>query len=425
MRVRAMTRRTLLIGASSLAPVPASAAGIGAAMLEDVRTYDAMGEHRTGAPADDATSAWLRGRLGEAGLVADLQPFDIPLFVPRRCELRVGRAIVATFPAWPVAQTPAEGLAAPLAPSDAPSLEGRIAVVKLPRAGGVWAAPGMGEAVLATCRRGPRAVVAVTGGPTGGVVAMNAAPALFDWPVPVVIAAGQDGERLSSLAAGGAPAILVCAGDSFPRAMATNVVARRPGRGRTIVVSTPKSGWFHCAGERGTGLAVFIDLAAWLARHSDADLQFVAFAGHELDYRGGERFLRSGAPAPAGVRIWLHVGANAAMQTLSVLAGAARPDPAGAPGRRVTASAAALEAARQVFGADAGYAPPLEMNETNALGELSIIRRIGYPALAGIIGANPLFHTRLDRADVATNPAELDRVARAARAFLWRFATAS
>jgi hypothetical protein len=402
-------------------PAPRGA-GEGEQMLNDVDAYDAMGEHRTATAGDHAASDWLRRRLEQAGMQAELQPFDVPLFVPHHCEVRVQGAAVPTFPAWPVRQTPIEGIAAPQTPREAASLEGRIAVVRLPRATGLWDTPGMGEVVLETCRRGPRAVIAVTEGPTGAVVAMNAAPARFDWPVPVVIAPGAQAERLSNWAVAGAPAVLACAGQFSPAARATNVVARRRGSGRTIVVSTPKSGWFHCAGERGTGLAVFLDLAAWLARNSQADLVFVAFAGHELDYLGGQMFLKAAAPAPGTVRLWLHIGANAAMQPLSVADGAARPAPAVSPGRRVTASAGALAAAGRAFTGEAGYGPPVEMTQLNAAGELSIIRKAGYGDLAGIIGANPLFHTALDRAGVATTPAQLQAVSQASRAFLRGFA---
>lgn len=410
------------LGAGQPAGAVVPAATPAAKMLEDVRAYDALGEHRTATATDDATSAWLRRRLGEAGLQAELQAFEIPLFVPHRCELRLEGAALPTFPAWPVVPTSADGIVAPLAPHDAPSLEGRIAVVDLARAGGVWAAPGMGETVLETCRRGPRAVVAVTEGATGEVVAMNAVPSRFDWPVPVVIAGGRDGPRLSAAAARGAAARLLSIGALTPDARATNVVARRPGTGGAIVVSTPKSGWFHCAGERGTGLAVFLSLADWLARHSRAELLFVAFAGHELDYRGGARFMAQGAPPPDHVRLWMHIGANAAMQPLIASPGAATPNPAGSPARRATASPAALDAARQAFGTDAGYAQVAEMTQANALGELSLIYKVGYRNLAGIIGANPLFHTPLDRAAVATTPAELEAVAAAARQFLAGFA---
>jgi hypothetical protein len=415
-------RRREVLAMMAAAGTMGAGAAPGAAMLEDVRAYDAMGEHRTGTPADEAASEWLQRRLGAAGLHAQLQRFEVPLFVPERRELRLAEgAAVSVFPAWPVVQTAADGIAAPLAPHDAPSLAGKIAVVSLPRAPGLWEAPGMGEVVLETCRRGPRAVIAITQGPTGEVVAMNAVPGRFDWPVPVVLAGGREGARLTALAAAGAGASLISTGAFTPQAAAANVVARRPGEGPAIVVSTPKSGWFHCAGERGTGLAVFLHLAQWLARNSRAELLFVAFAGHELNYRGGAAFMADGAPPADRVRLWLHIGANAAMQPLRATLGAASPDPTGSPGRRVTATPAAQAAARRAFGSAAGYGPVVEMTEATAVGEPSIIRHAGYPAMASIIGANPLFHTPLDRADVVTTPAELEAVAAAARAFLGEF----
>lgn len=418
----------LLAGAGSLAGASLARAQTrdplsGAAMMEDVKAYDALGEHRTATAADDATSLWLARRLGQAGLKASLQPFRAPLFVPARCELRVADQVVPAFPGWPVTATPEGGVSAPLAAHDDPAIAGKIAVARLPyRQGGSWAAHGFGDLMLQIAVRGPSAIVAVTEGPTGGVIALNAVPSRFRWPVPVVIAGGRYGEQLSSLAAGGAPARLVSTGTSTPAATATNVVARRPGRGETLVVSTPKSGWFHCAGERGTGVAVFIALAGWLARRTDADLLFVAFSGHELDEMGGAHFMATAAPAPQSVRVWLHIGANAAMQPLSVANGVARPVPPSGPDRRVTATPSALGAAQRAFTAAAGYGAPRLINEVNAVGELSIFRTAGYQALAGLLGANPLFHTRADRADVATTPAVLARVAGAARDFLGGFA---
>jgi hypothetical protein len=390
-------------------------------MLEDVRSYDAMGEHRTASAAGEAASAWLVRRLGEAGYETTLQQFEVPLFVPGRCELILEDGVVGAFPAWPVVATPPGGIATPLALADAQSLAGRIAVVRLPNAHGLWAAPGMGERVLEACRKGPAAVVAVTEGPTGEVVAMNAVVSRFDWPVPVVIVGGRESARLSEAAARGAAARLVSTGSLTPGARATNVIARRPGEGRTLVLSTPKSGWFRCAGERGTGIAVFLHLAGWLARDTRADLTLVAFSGHELDYLGGAHFLEGPAPPPDAVRLWLHIGANAAMQPLAVSSGAVRPDPDGLRARRVTASPALLEPARRAFTPAAGFGPPVEMTEATAAGEPSIIRRAGYPALAGIIGVNPLFHTPLDRAEVATTAGELEAVAGAARGFLAGF----
>ncbi len=356
-------------------------------------------------------------RLRAAGLTAVPQAFQVPLFTPGECGLRVGAEMLPAFPGWPAKTTPVGGLTGPLAPHDAPDLSGRIALIVLDRErGGAWAAKGVGDVAMQTARRGPLAIVVVTGGPTGAVVALNTDLARFDWPVPVLLAPGRLAAQLTALAATGAPATAVLTGTLTSAATADNVVARRPGTGPGVVVSTPKTGWFHCAGERGTGIAVFLDLARRLAAGTRCDLTFVAFAGHELDYLGARRF-RPSAPAPSKVGVWLHIGADAAMQPLTVKNGVAAPAPRSAPIRRATAAPAVLAAASAAFDAGAGFAPAAPLTEANAAGELSVFRP-DYTMLAGFLGANPLFHTPLDRADVATTAEELRTVAHAARGFL-------
>lgn len=418
----------LIAGAGGLLAAGAAAAQAldpfsGAVMLKDVRSYDALGEHRTGSEGDNATSRWLTRRLGDAGLNPSLQTFPSPLFVPTACRIAVGGAEIAAFPAWPVAPTSRAGVAAPLAAHDAESIAGKIVVVRLPySAGASWAAPGYGAAVMAAIKRGAVAVIAVTDGVTGDIIALNAAPDRFTWPVPVVIAAGRDGDRLAAAAISGATANLLSEGTQTPLATGANVVAHRPGSGKTIVISTPKSGWFHCAGERGSGIAVFLALASWLMRHSQADLLFACLSGHELDEMGAAHFLRNGAPAPEQLKVWFHIGANAAMQGLAIENGAVVARPPSGPSRRVTVSRDLIPAAQSAFTARAGYASPWPLDTANAVGDLSIFNTAGYGALVGLLGPSPLFHTRLDRADVATTPAELAAVAGASRDFLHAFA---
>lgn len=391
-------------------------------MMADVEIYDSLGEHRTATETDHATSHWLMRRMDESGLASSLQSFSTPLFVNHACRIEAGGETFAAFPGWPVSTTPADGISARLAPSDAGDLSGRIAVVRLARApGGGWTAPGVGDRVLQLAQRGPLAVVAITENATGEVVALNtdsarfAAP--FQWPVPVALVGSRDGARLQALAVSGEPSRLVLIGDHFPNAQAANIVGRRRGKGPMILVSTPKTGWFHCAGERGTGIAVFLELARRLVSRTAADLTFVAFAGHELDWLGARRFQSEGAPPPERVRAWLHIGADAAMQPIGVRDGVPSPARAAGPQRRVAAGPAVIPIAATAFTPEAGYAPAQPLVEANAGGELSVFRA-DYPMLAGIIGANPLFHTRLDRAAIATTPAELATVAAACSAFL-------
>jgi hypothetical protein len=79
------------------------------------------------------------------------------------------------------------------------------------------------------------------------------------------------------------------------------------------VISTPSSGWFHCAGERGPGIAIWLALARWSShRESTVRYTFVASSGHEIGEQGMRSFLASQAPRPSEVDIWLHLGASIA-----------------------------------------------------------------------------------------------------------------
>ena len=422
----APTRRAtctgLLAGAAAL-PCAAAAArpddGLsGASLFADVLAYERLGEeHRTGTPADAAGAAWLRRRLSAAGFETALQPFSVAVFEPSACRIALPDGVVAAYPAWPVRPTAPQGVRQPLAFEAAGPLAGRIAVLRLPyTGGGTWAAPGYGERAMDAIHRGASAVVGVTDGPTGELIGLNAAPGRFDWPAPVVLVAGRDGERLAKAARSGAPVTLTSTDLVQPEATAVNVVARRAGRGRTVVVSTPRSGWFSCASERGSGIAVFLAVAEALARTPDMDLVFVAASGHELGEAGQRHFLKTLAPPPDQIGLWLHIGANVACQDLAV--GVGQITPLGRPVARrgVTASADLAAAAARAFAGQVGYDTPKLIGAGPTLGELEPIRQAGYARVAGMLGFGPLFHTRLDRATPATAPDILEPVARGALA---------
>jgi hypothetical protein len=274
--------------------------------------------------------------------------------------------------------------------------------------------------VKAAIGRGAVAVIAVTEGPTGEVIALNTEPGRYEWTVPVVIAPGRDGATLAA-ASSGAKARLISTGRSSPAAQATNVIGRRRGSGKAIVVTTPKSGWFHCAGERGTGIAVFIALADWLARHTSAELVFAATSGHEHGYAGGAEFVRI-APRVDDVGVWLHLGANVASQQVAIAGGRVKGTGTAMAARGVAANDQLIPATEKAFAGVAGYETARPLTAANAAGELKIFRGAGYAALVGLLGANTLFHTPLDRADLATTPAVLEPVARGCRDLLASFA---
>jgi hypothetical protein len=387
-------------------------------MYREVVEYDLLGEHRVGSAADDATTQWLSRKLTNAGLVVARQPFSYPLYTPAVSQITLGGERIDTFPAWPPVMTEGDGLKAPIVPSSAHDVSGKIALMDFAYGpGAAWGARGLGGDVMAAFGRGALACVVVTEGPTGGVIALNAEPETFTWPKPVVIAAGKDKSALTAAANAGQDVLLVNNGELKPDAVAENVVARRPGAGKTVVVTTPKSGWFHCAGERGTGLALFLETARWLARNTDFDLLLGCSSGHEIDYLGSHLFLEKYAPPARDVRLWLHIGANAAVQATDMSGGGIRF--LGAPGpAQLTVSEQLAPAAAAAFQGLPGYDKPLVFSEKTALGELEVFQRGGYTSVVGMLGAWPLFHTRVDRADVATTPAVLEAVGGALRQML-------
>jgi hypothetical protein len=231
--------------------------------------------------------------------------------------------------------------------------------------------------------------------------------------MPILLVGTRAGAALKVAAASGERATLISTGLAEPRARASNVVARRRGRGKTIVVSTPKSGWFHVAGERGAGIALFLGLAAWAARHTDANLLFVATSGHEFGNHGGHLFQKALAPPPSDVRLWMHIGANVASNAVA-FDGCGRVQRLREVNttRGMLASEAVAGAARSGFAGQTGYENPAPENTDRAVGEVEVFRDAGYSPIVGLIGGHPLHHTRLDRAEVVTSPAALEPVAR-------------
>lgn len=78
-----------------------------------------------------------------------------------------------------------------------------------------------------------------------------------------------------------------------------------------MAILTPKSGWFHCAAERGCGIAIWLEVAHALAAQPGRvrDVVFVATSGHELGFLGIEELLKR-RPELARAHAWIHLGAS-------------------------------------------------------------------------------------------------------------------
>lgn len=179
-----------------------------------------------------------------------------------------------------------------------------------------------------------------------------------------------------------------------------------PDRDR-ILLTTPLSGWFRCAGERGTGIAVMLAVAERLAAEG-VPILVNGNSGHELVDLGAHRF----AETKPAARAIFHFGA-------SVAAGERDGDDlrltdgvkirAWVPGAGAALAAAFAPLARTpIIVADAERA-----HLDSWIGEARVWCTLDRP-LISLAGGFSLFHTPEDVPERATAPALLERVYHAA-----------
>lgn len=248
-----------------------------------VETYAGFGNHRTASPVDQATIDWFAGHLTQLGGAVIKQPFTFDGF-EYDMALTVDRASVDALPLFYRFIGTCD--------------TSRVATARL----SLDHEDGAPDPIPSLCQQtvadGYDALVLATGGDTGDLIAINRMPDLVG-DLPVILVAGRDFENLQR----GTPHLTYSA--HLSRKTAHNVIARfgDPGAASRIVLTTPLSGWFGCAGERGTGIAVLLGLVEAL-RETHA-FSVIGASGHELMYLGGDH---AAAAHPMRPDLLLHLG---------------------------------------------------------------------------------------------------------------------
>jgi hypothetical protein len=384
-----------------------------AAIEPDLLRYVGFGNKRAGGEGDAACGEWLAGELTTAGYVVQRQTFSTPFFEATRAEMSLGDATAPVLPQPIVIPTGAGGVAGPLVRVDAAgrfagSLEGAIALVDLDHAR--WSsmlAPGARGPIEAAFAGGAKAAAAITNGPTRKVIALNADGRKPMFAGPVALLAPESAAPFLAGALQRREARLTIEGSGGVRP-AFNFVGRVDrGKGRWLVVSTPRSGWFTCAAERGPGVAAWLNLARWApAAFPDHDLAFVCNTGHEYEYLGAAEAMKEIAPPPTQTRFWLHLGANVAARDW-------RDQPGGPVAlanvdaqRVLSLSPELLPLARDLFAGQLGYEAPVS-SDVLAAGELEEVIKAGYAPAAGVFGIHRYHHVAEDDERCLHAPATL------------------
>jgi hypothetical protein len=206
-------------------------------------------------------------------------------------------------------------------------------------------------------------------------------------------------------------ATLVVTGKGGRRPAANFIGRIDRGRKKWVVVSTPRSGWYGCAGERGGGIAAWLWLARWASKAvTGYNLAFVCNSGHEYENLGAAEALKATAPKPADTHFWLHLGANLASRDWHESTGA--PLPGVDSQRYLSVTPALLPLAREIFAGHPGLEAPYSSESVSA-GEQVEILAAGYATVAAVFGVHRFHHVSTDDARCVSG----ETVARTASAF--------
>lgn len=364
-----MRRREFIaaLSASAFAQAPFSPAAL-------IGEYEKQGDHRTGTPVDIASGLWLMKQVEAAGLKPTRENWSFSQIVPKPSYLELDGRRIDGLPLFDGTFT--SGITGVLGED--------IGVFE--------AAPntaGAGDVGQARREGNFKAIVLVTKGGRPGLCPNNA----DDFPEPFGPPVLQVAERPPA----GARVRLVADAKRVPGST-FNVTARIAGKNRTLpplVVMTPRSGWWTCAGERGGGLYCWLAvMRGFRNAQPERDVIFVASSGHEIGYRGIEEFIKAHDGIVKNSHAWIHFGANIGARPAAVT---------------VQASDDAMEDIETAALTKAGFEITRRVKRgTIPAGEAgSIHRRNG--RYCSLLGQNDLFHNQLDRGPEAIDPERISR----------------
>jgi len=358
------------------------------------REYDKQGFHRTGTNTDIQSAHWLADMIRDAGQKPVLVGFPHQRVDPVHCALYLDKKRIPAVPCFDGAFT------------DAKSIEGRIGTLEDKRTIAVIPSWQLETDPFNTARAGNlfKGIVVVSDatafGIHPGLVLLNADNFTAPFNIPAIQISSHEKTRIMTAANEGQSVRLIAEVKRTP-VDAINVEVHVEGKQpelAPIVVMTPRSGWWHCASERGGGIAVWLEMIRELSRNKpNRNVIFIASTGHELGHLGLDHFLDHNGRLIKQARIWIHLGANFA---------------AAAPAKvRIQASEKAVEDLAVNAMAGAGISPDIKSPVgARPAGEARNIFDGGGRYIS-LLGSNSYFHHVDDRWPKAVDLSKTRRLA--------------
>ena len=360
-----------------------------------IQEFDAQGWHRTGTTADQESARWLVNKGQNLGVALTLESFHLNRVAPHECYLEVGERIIQGLPIFDGGFTAREGISGRIGFIGSSA---QIGLSRVGRASGPLGAEPNVEFQKNRRLKQHEALVAVASGESPGLMASNAPDFCQPFGLPVLQVSSEEEEWLTNQALINSLAHLVVSANRVDSESfnVTGSVTGRNSEAPPLIVMTPRSGWWQCASERGSGLACWLEVMRTMSRSRPyRDIIFVSTSAHELGLLGLDDFLERRPAVVQESHVWLHFGADIGMETRF----------AGTDHELQSQTITVLDAT--------GVKPATPAHVGDTVGaESQVVARAG-GRVAAIVGHSPLFHLEADRWPEAIDPEAISKVSNA------------
>lgn len=232
--------------------------------LQIIREYSQYQHHRTGSHADRSVCSWLSGVLKDQGLEVVEIAYEFPRYEATwlvECE----QGPVAAIPLFYSSSADLDFTDVPIEPITLDDWREFAALEQIQ------------QHVLVSEKADASIAIFATQSANQALYALNVGVD-FQCPLPVLLV-GADSANTASHLSGSLQA-------KITQGQSSNLVAYSASKNLPpeLIITTPISGWFQCAAERGAGIAVVLEL---ISRLKDKyRLQIVMTTGHELHHLG-------------------------------------------------------------------------------------------------------------------------------------------
>lgn len=385
-------------------PAPLSASSL----LANVRRYASQRDHLSGTPRSYSVTAWIAAQLRSDGLQTGSQAFAFDRFLPVEVSLSVGShrlPAAAITPLFYSGRTGSAGLSAALADGgtgsfDQATAKGKIVVVSIAYVENALAV-GLPAAIEAAAKDGAKALVVVSQAPADYPRSEDVDARQGTGHLPVLIVGKRTGQEVIEAARAGRTARLILDA-RVGRACDRDVWGTLPGRDATrhVIIGTPASSYVPAASERGSGIAVLLDLArhyAHLPRSERPEtLVFLATTGHEIGFLGLPALIEARPTWFKSADAYVHLGASIGSPEMTERSdGSVEVKPVPDPSGSLYDSENPLLAGIPALFARAGASLPSTPPHVHITGEQAYAYHVGVP-LVSFSGASLFFHTAGD-----------------------------